>query len=1084
MRVRIIASVLVMLVLLAGTALPAVGAASSRRALGGQPGSGDAAPDLFASILGRDGKPLNVLIELDEAPLADIFIAERAKGLQAAVDADIQRLHVQSLQRLQAPIVAEASNYGRVYTQLTNTINGVGVAGVEPRDLAALRKLPGVKAVHPLGTFTYDRGASVPLTGSPQVVAQSGFDGRGVRIAVIDSGLDYTHRDFGGPGTVEAYNFALANAAVLPPAYNGVALFPTPKVIGGFDFVGDTWTGPLPPEEEEITEDLRLTPDPNPLDVVGHGTHVAGIAAGFGVPNSSAGGSIPGSFVRPGEPFTIFHGVAPAAQLVSYKVCSNLTFICDGLAILAALDRAADPNGDGNMNDHVDAINLSLGSFFAASPSAEGAANRAVQAGIAVAASAGNNSDVPFVTGSPGSAERVLSVASTFPTRPLYGLQITAPAPASELKLPFIWQPWSRSLDQPASGALIEARTVATPRSQAAQLGCTLPNGDSPFPAGSLAGRIAIVERGTCAVSEKAFNAQRAGAAGMILAMLAEQSPMVFASAGQQITIPVVAIANPNAQALSRLLRDGAPVEATIGRNVIADLADVVSDFSSRGPSRFGNPKPDLSAPGEEIVSARAGSGSQGVTLSGTSMASPHVAGGLALMKQAHPGWSTQEIEAVLVNTAKTALFTTDLVSVNFERAPISLGGAGRIDLVAAAAADSVVLGDLLAHVGYGFQTVSSATTLTKPVTIRNKGAASKTYDLSVAFETAQPPPGVAISVAPAAVTVAAGGEATATVTIVLQPEALRDWALTNGPGAGRGASLSRVEVAGLVQVAERGSERAYRVPFYVLPRGASDIAANTDRLAGEGFGLVNRGTRTGTVELFSLLINDPLDVSRDVEIVTDRLDIQYVGARLLATRTSSGATVNVVEFAIKTFTPRVLPAEAIFDILIDSDGDDKVDYEVLNVDAGLLDGSGLTGVNVVVVADLAARRIIGPVSLTDTSIYSSGLIMRVPASAIGLSEPRRFNFRVESYWLFPGIDGEEFIDIAPDTGSVAFNPLDIRYNYAADTLRMTPGQAHTIQVLTNASSRNDELGVLLYYRDNASPGRDVDVVIDPARPR
>ena len=291
-RLRLLAASLVLLTALGGAALPPAGTTAAATARAG------------------DQQTVDALIELAEPSLIERVLDEQAvAGRQLSAFA--QRQHVQALQAAQAPIVAEAARYGAVYAQLTHTIDGVGVAGVNPGDLAALGRLPGVRAVHIVPDFTYELGTSVQFIGGQQALEQSGLDGRGTRIAIIDTGIDYTHRDFGGPGTPEAYALAKEKLAQAPPSYRGAALFPTAKLAGGFDYVGDAWTGRCPEcAGQGIAEVVGPAPDPNPLDLAGHGTHVAGIAAGFGVPNSSVGGSIPAAFVRPGEAFSVFHGVA------------------------------------------------------------------------------------------------------------------------------------------------------------------------------------------------------------------------------------------------------------------------------------------------------------------------------------------------------------------------------------------------------------------------------------------------------------------------------------------------------------------------------------------------------------------------------------------------------------------------------------------------------------------------------------------------------------------------------------------------------------------------------------------------------
>src|SRR5204863_5448551 len=123
-----------------------------------------------------------------------------------------------------------------------------------------------------------------------------------------DTGIDYTHKGFGGSGTLAAYAAAYGTGTNDVKNTKTEGLFPTAKVIGGFDFVGEVWpNGPL-------------APDPDPIDFNGHGTHVADIIGG----NS---------------------GVAPGVKFLACKACSSVSTACSGVALLEAMDLALDPNG-------------------------------------------------------------------------------------------------------------------------------------------------------------------------------------------------------------------------------------------------------------------------------------------------------------------------------------------------------------------------------------------------------------------------------------------------------------------------------------------------------------------------------------------------------------------------------------------------------------------------------------------------------------------------------------------------------------------------------------------------------------------
>ena len=258
--------------------------------------------------------------------------------------------------------------------------NGVRVR-VAASEIANLRALPGVRSVARVTKFRPDNITSVPAIGAPQVWDKYKVRGKGVSIGIIDSGIDYLHADFGGAGDPAAYDANNKNVIE-------AGTFPTAKVVGGFDFAGPTYNAD--------DDDSVPAPDPDPLDGNGHGSHVAGTAAGIGVPGS------------------VGQGVAPEAKLYALKVFNDTEGSTN--LVSEAIEWALDPNGDGNMKDHLDVINMSLGSPFGepGDPSAISADN-AANLGIIVVTSAGNEGPIPYITGSPGIAPSVISTAAVTP---------------------------------------------------------------------------------------------------------------------------------------------------------------------------------------------------------------------------------------------------------------------------------------------------------------------------------------------------------------------------------------------------------------------------------------------------------------------------------------------------------------------------------------------------------------------------------------------------------------------------------------------------------------------------------------------
>ncbi|HZQ37437.1 MAG TPA: S8 family serine peptidase, partial [Dehalococcoidia bacterium] len=213
-----------------------------------------------------------------------------------------------------------ASLGGTVVADYQAAYNGMKVRIARDR-VAQLATLPGVVAVRPLQHMKPNNVQSVPFIGAPAVWQNLRLHGEGVKIAIIDTGIDYTHANFGGPGTAAAYTAAHANEK-LPanPAWFGPN---APRVKGGIDLVGDDYDASADPLADGSPNPKTVPhPDPNPLDCFGHGSHVAGTAAGSGV--TSAGTTYTGPYdattdANPAN-FNIGPGVAPKAELYAVRV--------------------------------------------------------------------------------------------------------------------------------------------------------------------------------------------------------------------------------------------------------------------------------------------------------------------------------------------------------------------------------------------------------------------------------------------------------------------------------------------------------------------------------------------------------------------------------------------------------------------------------------------------------------------------------------------------------------------------------------------------------------------------------------------
>jgi minor extracellular serine protease Vpr len=680
-------------------------------------------------------------IELKGAPTADGGKADAIKAEKAAFKAEAARERLSYKQRL----------------SFETLFNGISIQA-SAETVNALRELDSVKAVWPNRTIEVPRtvaadpdlSTAIAQTGADVAQNEMGLTGAGVKVAVMDTGIDYDHVALGGSGTAQTNS----------PA------FPNTRVIAGRDFVGDAYNA------DSASPNFNQTPVPDnrPDDCQGHGTHVAGIVG-------ANGGGI--------------KGVAPGVRFGSYRV-----FGCDGSTtediMLAAMEAA--------LADDMDVLNMSIGDAFLNWPQSVTAAGSdlLVRRGMVVVASIGNSgTDGVYSAGAPGVGNRVIGVASmdnshvelrTFTITPDntaigYGNATAAPA-------------------APTSGSF----PMSSVRPTTADDGCDASGG---VPA-SVAGTVVLIRRGICTFHEKARNAQNAGAVGVVLFnnVAGRFAPTVAGPVA--ITIPVVAISDTEGVLIRNRLGAG-PVTMTwtnqVGKfaNATAGLA---SSFTSYGPTADLEVKPDVAAPGGLIRSSyvleKAPEGS--AVLSGTSMASPHTAGAAALVLEARPNTSPGAMRTLLQNNADPARWFGNPGLGFFE--PVHRQGAGMIDIPAAVLSTTSLEPSKLA-LGE-----SEAGPATRTITIRNTSSAVKTYALSnvSAIGTGNTFPSVSFWLqnrtvtfsqagAPvSSVTVPAGGSASVDVTINPLPVAGEDKTIYTGYlSFTAGTEVTRVPYMGFI---------------------------------------------------------------------------------------------------------------------------------------------------------------------------------------------------------------------------------------------------------------------------------------------
>jgi len=985
--------------------------------------------------LPKHGK-IGALIELDTASTMTAYRGSAARGRAAASSAaKTQYRQVRTAQSRVTSALPGVAPGARVLYRTHSLVAGVAVF-TDVRYFDALKTIPGVRTVYPIVAKKVSNAYAVPLQGAPPVWTSLGDTGQDSTIAVIDTGVDFTHANFGGPGTVAAWE--AAHAADAKPA--DPALYPSAKVVGGFDFVGDHYNA----DPADPAFDPAPAPDPNPLDCGAHGSHVAGTAAGYGV--DAAGHTFAGPYNNdiPFSSMKIGPGMAPRAKLYAYKV-----FGCEGSTnvVGAAIERAADPNGDGDPSDHVDVINMSLGADFGSPQDADSvASNRAADQGITVVAASGNAGDYFDIGGSPADAAKAIAVANTVDASEITD-SVTVTAPAA------------------IAGTYAATRSVAYDYATKPDLSGTLAalsdpnNKDGCDPLGTadaaaVRGKVAFLEWTDrdavrrCGSVVRSGNVAAAGAVGFVFA-----NDKNFFSAGitGSATIPGVMVVKSAGDAIRAQLGAGVVVSGTAaGGFHLLDPAnnDQVNGSSSRGVRYAGNVKPDVAAVGTSVTSTSMGTGNDGVSFSGTSMATPMVAGLAALVRTRHPDWTPEEVKADIMNTAGQDLYTGDSHTGSIY-APNRVGS-GRIQ------ADRALANDTLAYVAtdpgavsvsFGPVQVSGPTTLTKTVKVANKGLSRVQYDAS--YQAVTSVNGVSYSVSPASLTVDPRSTRTVTVTLSIPDPAALNKPLD--PTMDRvQAGLPREFLADasgrLTLVPPAASGRpTLRVPVYSAPRPASTLTQATSVLMTGGTiqqaslpvsgALLNQGAGTENITSvmggFELQVTSGLSpqcsanrVQSCVNLPEERsADLKNVGATsdapLVSQAGGNPMTDALVFFAINTHGAWSTPAsKQVFVIDIDTNGDKTPDAFLFNTTlAGqdvfvseLDDASG----NVLDLELINARA-----GDLDTALYDSDtIVLPVLLGALpGVSAAHpRISYGVETYTAFSD-NAIDSVGVNPDTG-------------------------------------------------------------------
>jgi subtilisin family serine protease len=574
--------------------------------------------------------------------------------------------------------------------------------------------------------------------------------GAGIKIGDIDSGIDETHPFFDPTGFSYPPGFPKCDAIDSNSHHEDEdCKYVSPKVIVAKVFIKNA---------RQLGLDAQAIQD--------HGSHTAGIAAG--VTGQTA--------VVNGVNINDMSGIAPGAWLANYNVFPGDVLSATSQDILRAVEAAV---GDG-----MDVLNLSLGGTADRAEEDDLLAvglNNAVSAGVVVAVAAGNSGPGKETLESPGIASKVITVGGSTNQH-------------------FVGQPFT----YPAGGGTTVGAAVGDfdpLPADSFDLFDTQSNGCTSVDPGA-SGKLAIIDRGTCTFSQKVANANAAGAIAVLIINNVAGDPIAMArTAGFNDDLPAVMISKNDGAALRASGETTASAEATFNEFITPANADIAYGNSSQGPTLVDFAvKPDVASVAVNVLSSitcvgkPAGcpdDGSGWAFFTGTSMATPHIAGGAAVLLQLNPDWSPAQVKSALVNRAD--LVVKDAVTGTHDVGP-TLQGGGRENL--SVAADATTWMDPVSA-SFGRVTVGHPTSVT--ITLSNPTGAEETFSVSVTKFTPDTFGGTVPLIwnagilstgddritVPDSVTVPANGSTTMTVTVNSGlGDVVQGWINLDGPGS------------------------------------------------------------------------------------------------------------------------------------------------------------------------------------------------------------------------------------------------------------------------------------------------------------
>ncbi|WP_045516618.1 S8 family serine peptidase [Neobacillus niacini] len=577
---------------------------------------------------------LSVIVEFKDKPTKVAVIEEAANGNSLSLSEAEQKANAaqetfkNDLQTIYKEDLKENKKLFKIKHTYKNSLNGVAIE-LPANKVKSLLQSKVVKAVWPNNVFKVEPPTSPKGSSDSKKVAtevfpginklhDEGFTGKGIKVGVIDTGIDYNH-----PDLTDAYKGYRAQTGVDPKTIS-------PSSVKGWDFV-DNDADPM----ETTYDDWKKSGLPEKSQsgstfYTEHGTHVSGIISGQGKNNTDYAVT----------------GVAPDADLYVYRVLGQFGSGSTE-SVLGGIDKS--------VADGMDVINLSLGSNLNDPENIESlAVNNAVLSGVTAVVAAGNAGNEMYTLGAPGASALAITVGANDTTQEiaiskatLHGIEEVS----ADLKL--IGKGFNDKVDT------LQGQNLPI---------VSIPNSGSPndYNGKDVNGKIVLVNRGITALVDKVKEAQKHGAKAVIIAnnVVGEGYIPTYLGAGYGM-IPAFSVSKEQATVIQSKLGTGTPTFSfdEMGKETVQ--GSKLASFSSRGPARITyDIKPEVTAPGVSVFSTvpsyMHGADQIGNyqyaydNLSGTSMATPNVAGVAALLLQANPNLTPAQIKETLMNTADT----------------------------------------------------------------------------------------------------------------------------------------------------------------------------------------------------------------------------------------------------------------------------------------------------------------------------------------------------------------------------------------------------------------------------------------------